>query len=194
MGYFQKPRLTSTEPYMSRRRFLGMGACATGISLFPRLTLAQSRPAGTPEKALAFYNTHTGETLERVYWFRGRYLPDALQAFSRILRDHRVDEIRSIDPELLDLLYAIGEEVGTDEPFHIFSGYRSAMTNAMLRQTNPRVAEDSLHVQGKAVDIKIPGRSVAVVRRAAMALQRGGVGSYRHAQFIHVDTGPVRAW
>jgi uncharacterized protein YcbK (DUF882 family) len=194
MGYFRKPKLTSTAPHMSRRRFLGMGACATGISLFPRLALAQSLRAGTPEKSLAFYNTHTGETLHRVYWFRGRYLPDALQAFSRILRDHRVDEIRSIDPELLDLLYAIGKEVDADEPFHIFSGYRSAITNAMLRQTNPRVAEDSLHVQGKAVDIKIPGRSVAVVRRAAMALQRGGVGSYPHAQFIHVDTGPVRVW
>ena len=178
---------------MSRRRFLGMGACATGLSLFPRLALAQSR-AGTFEKSLAFYNTHTGETLKRVYWFRGRYLPDALQAFNRILRDHHVDEIRSIDPELLDLLHAIGTEVDATEPFHIVSAYRSPITNAILRQQNPRVAEDSLHIQGKAVDIKMPGCSTAVLRRAAVALHRGGVGYYRGAQFVHVDTGPVRSW
>ena len=194
MGYFRKPRLTSTKPSMSRRRFLGVGACATGLSLFPRLAPAQSRLTGSPEKSLAFYNTHTGETFKRVYWFRGRYLPDALQAVNRILRDHHVDEIRSIDPELLDLLYAIGQEVDATEPFHIVSGYRSPITNAILRQHNRRVAEDSLHVQGKAVDIKIPSRSVAAVRRAAVALQGGGVGYYPYAQFVHVDTGPVRSW
>ena len=193
-GVFPKAQADVTEPSMSRRRFLGVGACATGMSLFPRLALAQSRLTGSPEKSLAFYNTHTGETFKRVYWFRGRYLPDALQAINRILRDHHVDEIRSIDPELLDLLYAIGQEVDATEPFHIVSGYRSAITNAMLRQQNRRVAEDSLHVQGKAVDIKIPGRSVAVVRRAAVALQGGGVGYYPGAQFVHVDTGPVRSW
>jgi uncharacterized protein YcbK (DUF882 family) len=179
---------------MSRRRFLGVGACATGISLCPRLALAQSRRAGTPEKSLAFYNTHTGETFKRVYWFRGRYLPDALRAVNHILRDHHSDETRSIDPELLDLLYALGKEVDATEPFHIISAYRSPITNAILRQHNPRVAEDSLHIQGKAVDIKVPGRSIAVVRRAAVALQRGGVGYYPVSQFVHVDTGPVRFW
>jgi uncharacterized protein YcbK (DUF882 family) len=117
-----------------------------------------------------------------------------LQAFNRILRDHHVDEIRSIDPELLDLLHAIGTEVDATEPFHIVSAYRSPITNAILRQQNPRVAEDSLHIQGKAVDIKMPGCSTAVLRRAAVALHRGGVGYYRGAQFVHVDTGPVRSW
>jgi uncharacterized protein YcbK (DUF882 family) len=117
-----------------------------------------------------------------------------LRAVNYILRDHHVDETRSIDPELLDLLYDIGQEVDATEPFHIMSGYRSPITNAILRQHNPRVAEDSLHTQGKAVDIKIPGRSVALVRRAAMALQQGGVGHYPGAQFVHVDTGPVRCW
>jgi uncharacterized protein YcbK (DUF882 family) len=99
-----------------------------------------------------------------------------------------------MDPELLDLLYDISQEVDATEPFHVMSGYRSPITNAILRQHNPRVAEDSLHVQGKAVDIKIPGRSAALVRRAAMALQGGGVGYYPGAQFVHVDTGPVRCW
>jgi uncharacterized protein YcbK (DUF882 family) len=33
-----------------------------------------------------------------------------------------------------------------------------------------------------------------VVRRAALALRGGGVGYYPYANFVHVDTGPVRHW
>jgi uncharacterized protein YcbK (DUF882 family) len=192
MGYIQKPRLALTEQHLSRRRFLRVGALTTTIGLCPRLALATSRRAGTPEKSLAIYNTHTGEKFKRTYWFRGKYLPDALQDINHILRDHHSDEVRPIDPELLDFLYSLGQTVGINEPFHVVSAYRSPVTNAMLRQHNPRVAEHSLHIEGKAVDIKLPGRSLAPIRRAAIEMQKGGVGSYAH--FIHVDTGPVRSW
>jgi uncharacterized protein YcbK (DUF882 family) len=192
MGYFQKPRLALTEQHLSRRRFLRAGALTATVGLCPRLVFATSRQAGIPEKSLAIYNTHTGEKFKRTYWFRGKYLPDALHDINRILRDHHSDEVRSIDPELLDLLYSLGQTVGINEPFHVISAYRSPVTNAMLRQHNRRVAEHSLHIEGKAVDIKLPGRSLAPVWRAAIEMQRGGVGYY--ARFIHVDTGPVRSW
>lgn len=194
MGYFRKPRLAQTEQFMSRRRFLSLGAIATTISLCPALSLAHSRRAGAPEKSLAIYNTHTGEKLQRVYWFRGKYLSDSLRDINRILRDHHSDEIHPIDPQLLDLLYALSQKVNATEPLHVFSGYRSPVTNAMLRQHNPAVAAHSLHIEGKAVDIKFPGRHLNLVRRAAVSLQSGGVGYYPGSNFIHVDTGPVRFW
>jgi uncharacterized protein YcbK (DUF882 family) len=194
MGYLRKPRLAQTEQFMSRRRFLSLGAIATTMSLCPRLSLAHSRRAGTPEKSLAIYNTNTGEKLTRVYWFRGKYLSDSLRDINRILRDHHSDEIRPIDPQLLDLLHALSQKVGITEPLHIISGYRSPVTNAILRQYNPAVAEHSLHIEGKAVDIKIPGRNLKLVRQAAVSLRSGGVGYYPGSSFIHVDTGPVRFW
>jgi uncharacterized protein YcbK (DUF882 family) len=194
MGRFRKPRLVQTEQHMSRRRFLSLGAFATTLSLCPRLSVAHSRRPAFPEKSLAIVNTNTGEKLKRVYWFRGAYLSDALRDINRIFRDHHAGEIRSIDPQLLDLLYAISKQVGATEPLHIVSGYRSAITNATLRLQNAGVAEHSLHIQGKAADIYIPGRSNAIVRQAAMSLRKGGVGYYPDARFIHVDTGPVRFW
>jgi uncharacterized protein YcbK (DUF882 family) len=194
MAYFQKPRLALTEQHMSRRRFLRLGALTTTVGLCPRLAVAYSRRAGSPEKSLAIYNAHTGEKLKRTYWFRGKYLPDALRDINRILRDHHSDEIRPIDPDLLDLLHSLGQQIGADEPFHVISGYRSPVTNAILRQYNRRVAEHSLHIEGKAVDIKIPRHSLAAAWRAAVALRSGGVGYYPYANFIHVDTGPVRYW
>jgi uncharacterized protein YcbK (DUF882 family) len=173
MGYFRKPRLAQTEQFMSRRRFLSLGAIATTISLCPRLSLAHSHRASTPERSLAFYHTHTGEKLKRVYWFRGQYLSDSLHDINRILRDHHAGEIHPIDPQLLDLLYALSQMVDATEPLHVFSGYRSPVTNAILRQNNPAVAMHSLHIEGKAVDITIPGRKLKLVRQAAVSLRSG---------------------
>jgi uncharacterized protein YcbK (DUF882 family) len=143
---------------------------------------------------LALYNPHTGEALRTVYWFRGKYLVDALQDFAYLLRDYRANEVKPIDPELLDLLYALQTRLETKAPFYVMSGYRSPSTNAMLRRASSRVARRSLHIEGQAVDISVPGRQAAEVRRAAAALQVGGVGYYPTANFVHVDTGRVRYW
>jgi uncharacterized protein YcbK (DUF882 family) len=207
----RKPTGTPTAPKQSRRYFLALGVMAMATSLNPGRLLARPRYANTPpnlpslqrpstasprlaglEKSLAFYNTNTGEKLTAVYWFRGRYLPESLRAINRLLRDHHSDEICPIDPQLLDLLYALGKEVDADQPFEVISAYRSPNTNSRLRQFNPSVAERSMHTEGKAVDLRLPGRDLATVRRAAVALQSGGVGYY--SRFIHVDTGPVRYW
>jgi uncharacterized protein YcbK (DUF882 family) len=158
-----------------------------------RLSTASPRLAGL-EKSLAFYNTNTGEKLTTVYWFRGKYLPESLRAINRVLRDHHSDEICPIDPQLLDLLHALGTQVDADQPFEVISAYRSPHTNSWLRQFNPSVAEHSMHTEGKAVDLRLPGRDIATVRRAAVALQSGGVGYYPYARFVHLDTGPVRYW
>jgi uncharacterized protein YcbK (DUF882 family) len=147
-----------------------------------------------PEKAVALYNTHTGESVNAIYWIQGKYLPETLSVVDRVLRDHRTDEIKPIDPQLLDLLFAISEELECPHPFYIISGYRSPETNAFLRFISRGVAEHSLHMDGKAVDIRIPGWASYTVRRTAMELRIGGVGYYPRADFVHVDVGPVRYW
>jgi uncharacterized protein YcbK (DUF882 family) len=147
-----------------------------------------------PEKTVALYNTHTGESINAVYWFRGQYLPETMSAVDRVLRDHRTDEVKPIDPQLLDLLHAISEELGCAQPFDIISAYRSPATNALLRFMGRRVAEHSLHMDGKAVDVRIPGTATHTVRRVAVTLGMGGVGYYPRSNFVHVDVGPVRYW
>jgi len=205
---------------LSRRRFLTWGALATAMSLAPHSAVAsrsifqpprkpprkpiapyttQSRSffqpgASPPEKAVALYNSHTGESLNAIYWVRGQYLPEALSAVDRVLRDHRTDEIKSIDPQVLDLLYAINEELECHRPFYIISAYRSPTTNAYLRFMSRRVAEHSLHMDGKAVDLRLPGWASYTLKRVAVDLQMGGVGYYPRADFVHVDVGPVRYW
>ena len=205
---------------LSRRRFLMWGALAAGMSLIPQSTVASrssfqpppkprqeliptdTSPRGSlfqpignrPERAVALYNTHTGESVHAIYWFRGRYLPEAMSAVDRVLRDHRTDEIKPIDPQLLDLLHAISGELACSHPFYVISAYRSPSTNAFLRFMSRHVAEHSLHMDGKAIDLRIPGWASHTVRRVAIELRMGGVGYYPRADFVHVDVGPVRYW
>jgi uncharacterized protein YcbK (DUF882 family) len=176
---------------VGRRQFLGFAGAAalTGFSL-PAIA---ARRIVQP-RALAFQNLHTGEKLTTVYWADGRYLPDALRHINWLLRDFRTDETHPIDPALLDLLTELHARLETPEPFHVISGYRSPQTNAMLASLSDGVAQASFHLQGRAIDIRVPGRRLKHVRGAALGLRRGGVGFYPHSDFVHVDTGPVRRW
>jgi uncharacterized protein YcbK (DUF882 family) len=176
---------------LSRRRFLKLGAvAAAGFASEPAL----AKRHFAQERSLALYNMHTGEHLRTVYWARGRYLSSALADINRILRDHYTDEIKPIDGDLLNLLYVLKRRVGGPKAFHVLSAYRSPTTNARLRRHAPGVAEHSMHMEGKAVDIRLPGRDLAVLRRVALSLRRGGVGYYPDSDFIHLDVGRVRHW
>jgi uncharacterized protein YcbK (DUF882 family) len=180
---------------MPRRRFLQLGGIAAAGCLLPGLVRA-AQPRLTPaERALSFYNIHTGESCQGVYWARGRYEPAALKAINRILRDHRTGQIKAIDPKLLDLLHRLTGRLGCKQPmFNIISGYRSPETNAMLRREGHGVARNSFHLAGRAVDIELPGCDLGTLHRVALALQGGGVGYYPESGFVHLDTGPVREW
>jgi uncharacterized protein YcbK (DUF882 family) len=156
--------------------------------------LALERPALKYERSLDFYNVHTGESLTTVYWIKGTYVPAALRDISHVLRDHHSDQVKPIDPQLLDLLYMLDRLVGLRDAFHILSAYRSPATNAMLRLSHAGVAEHSMHVEGKAIDVRFFGRDLFLVHRLATDLQWGGVGYYPRASFVHLDTGPVRSW
>jgi uncharacterized protein YcbK (DUF882 family) len=188
----------------ARRRFLhttGTLALAAGLMpLAPRRALASvpthQALAGLPDaRTLAFDHTHTGERVSLVYAVGDRFVPEALTTLNGFLRDHYSGTVGTIDPQLFDLLFQVRRELGTDRPFQVISGYRSPATNSRLRNTRGGgVAKHSLHMDGKAIDIRLAGVSLADVRDAAKSLQGGGVGFYESEQFVHIDTGRVRYW
>ena len=179
---------------IGRRDFIGLGMLGFVLSFFPREVLAAARSLLTIERSLSLHNTHTGESLDTVYWAHGDYLPGALDDLNYILRDHRTEEIKPIDTQLLDLLHALSETLCARQPFHIISGYRSQATNDFLRTRGRGVARNSLHIQGKAMDIRLPGCDLSVLRESAMGLRGGGVGYYPRPNFVHVDIGRLRHW
>lgn len=190
---------------ISRRRFI-KSAVSAGIvgaapmvipaSAWARMHVRRRIPhhADQSARSLSFNNLHTGERLHAVYWEHGKYLPGGLEQINYILRDYRRNEVKPIDPKLLDLLVALRTRLHTSAPYEVISGYRSSLTNAMLFNTTEGVSLHSMHVQGKAIDIHVPGRNLRTVRLAALSLHRGGVGYYPNSNFVHVDTGRVRWW
>ena len=180
-------------PCHSRRRFLALGAGVLAGATLARPALAQSVVL-PPERSLAFHNLHTGESLKTVYWADGGYVPGSLAEINYLLRDFRNDEVKAIHPDLLDLLHAITDRLGTSKPIQLISGYRSPTTNAMLHARSNGVAVHSLHMDGMASDIRIPGHDLRELHQAALALRGGGVGYYPESDFVHVDVGRVRRW
>jgi len=146
------------------------------------------------ERILSFVSTHTRERLTTAYFAEGRYLPQEMKVLETFLRDHRTGEAHAMDPALFDILHELRLATGSKSPFHVISGYRSPQTNATLRVRGPGVASGSLHVEGRAIDIRLADVDCATLRDMALALGRGGVGYYRDSDFVHVDTGRVRRW
>jgi uncharacterized protein YcbK (DUF882 family) len=151
-------------------------------------------PTMNAVRRISLLNLHTDERCSVVYKEAGAVIPDALGEVNRVLRDFRTGDVHPIDTRLLDMLADLSVQMDTTQPFHIISGYRSPKTNSMLHEKSDGVATRSLHMDGKAVDIRLPGRSLSKVRDAALAMQRGGVGYYAKSDFVHVDTGRVRRW
>ena len=175
---------------ISRRKFLKFGMLAATLPL-PAFA---SRGLSAGERRLSFDNLHTGEKLDLPYWIEGDYVPDALAEINRVLRDFRTDQVAAIDTGLLDLLHRVNAALGTSRPFQVISGYRSPASNQMLSSHSSGVAKHSLHMEGKAIDIRLPGIPLADLRRAGLMLKGGGVGYYPGSNFVHLDVGRVRTW
>jgi len=193
----EQPTTAASRARLTRRRFLGLGAVTAAAAVVPSKAFATTSAGRGRERVLSFFNTHTGERLRTTYCCDGHYEVEALKDINYILRDFRANEVKPIDPKLLDLLHELGGTLETDQPFHIISGYRSPHTNAMLRArggAQSGVASGSLHQDGKAIDIRVPGVKLDHLRAAARSLKLGGVGYYPSSNFVHVDTGRVRFW
>ena len=175
-----------------RRSFLKSSVVlASAIGLPALAKAAQPAPA---ERTLRLYNTHTGESLRSVFWAEGQFIPDALKDINKLLRDHRNDKIADMDPKLILLLNDVSDKFGDGQTLHIISGYRSPESNAKLAAASNGVAKHSMHMDGKAIDIRMPGKDLAQLHKAAMSMKAGGVGYYPDSQFVHMDTGRVRYW
>ncbi|MFQ5988829.1 MAG: DUF882 domain-containing protein [Candidatus Methylomirabilales bacterium] len=183
------------SPTINRRGFLsfvGLAICgfAAGLPQLRRVATATE----AREKSLSFHSLHTGENLEITYWVDGSYVPEALKQVDYILRDWRTGKIHTIDPALLDYLFDLRRAMDSTAPFNVISGYRSRETNEMLRKKSSGIAKNSLHLRGKAIDVSLPGRDLASLRKTAIAMKRGGVGYYPRLNFVHLDTGRFRKW
>jgi uncharacterized protein YcbK (DUF882 family) len=174
------------------RILTGMTVCAA-IAAVGGSTVGANRAA---ERTISLYNIHTKETVAVVYKRDGRYVPAAMERVNWVLRDWRKNEPTKMDPELVDLLWEIHSELGSKEPIHVISGFRSRGTNSMLKKTRGGQADNSQHIQGKAADVHFPDVPVQRLRYSALIRERGGVGYYPTSAlpFVHVDTARVRAW
>ena len=174
---------------LSRRRFVGaLCGLFTTSALMPRYARAEEA------RELRFYHTHTGERLSIVYRNADGYVPEALDELNRFLADFRTGERRAIDPALFDILSAMQQRASSTGTYEVISAYRSPETNAALHAKSSGVAEHSLHMVGKAIDLRLTDVELAHLRDVAWSLQLGGVGYYPDSNFIHVDTGRVRHW
>jgi uncharacterized protein YcbK (DUF882 family) len=179
---------TCATGHLDRRRFV------RAVAIFGLAPLAAAYGLPPDRRSLSFVHTHTGETLSTVYFQDGNYLAPSLEHVNHLLRDFRTNEVHSIDPGVLDILFDVQAQAHHAGPFEVISGYRSPQTNAALRSQSSAVAEHSLHMEGRAIDVRLRGFPTAKLRDIAIALHRGGVGFYAASDFVHMDTGRVRTW
>ncbi len=194
-----------TSSFLNRRHFLSRAGQLTAAGwLLPLTGMRAARAVEMPSeswsaasRSLAFNHTHTRERISVVYAANGDYVPDALSQLNRFLRDHYSGTVGRMDPQLFDLLHQVRLALGGKSlsAYDVISGYRCPETNNHLRNSRGGgVAKRSLHMEGKAIDVRIPGVPLAELRDAATSLKAGGVGYYPNEQFVHLDTGRVRSW
>jgi len=158
------------------------------------LPFATKSMAKTHHRNLSFYHTHTGENLSIDYHNGHTFIRPALEEINNLLSDFRTGDVHPIDTRLLDTLFLLQQKAKTNKQFEIISAYRSPKTNNLLRGKSKKVAKRSLHMQGKAIDIRLRGFDTKELQHLAKSLKTGGVGYYKRSDFLHIDTGHVRYW
>lgn len=179
---------------IGRRQLLAAFA-ATMVTAAPTYSKAAGfLRRGGNYRRLKMVNGRTGESMDLIYWVDGKYIRDAVREVSVFMRDWRENKAIAIDTRTMDIMSAAHGVLGTSEPYLLLSGYRTPRTNAMLRSKSSGVARNSLHMQGKAADLRLKSRSVNQMYRAAASFHAGGVGRYSGSNFVHMDSGQVRTW
>lgn len=183
-----------TLELFSRRGVLGIFA-ATSVAAAPVMANAFGFLRGAGDmRRIRMYSGRTGESLDAVYWVDGKYIRESLNEINIFMRDWRTGTAIGIDPRAIDVAAAAHRLLQTNEPYMMLSGYRSPKTNAMLRSRSSGVARNSLHMKGKAADLRLKSRSVSQMYSAAVSCKAGGVGKYSGSNFVHMDCGPIRTW
>jgi uncharacterized protein YcbK (DUF882 family) len=171
---------------MDRRFFLAMAG-----AVLANPAPARALPAASVRR-LRLFNAHTRESFDGPYRDDTGPIRSAMDELSHLLRDHHSGERIAIDVGVLDFVAAVMDAVGAGRAT-VLSAYRTLATNRMLARTTFGVADNSQHLYGRALDIRLEGR-LEDAMETARKMQRGGVGWYPRSGFIHLDTGPVRNW
>ena len=182
---------------LGRRQFLVHAVRVAPLAVLAPLPLravAGAVPSRDKACSLTLYSTHTRESLCATYRVGAQLDTDALARFSQLLRDHRDGTVKAIHPPLFDILHEVASRLGVDPHFEVISGYRSPETNALLHERSSGVASHSLHMDGKAIDVRLAGVKTRDLFDTALKLGRGGCGYYGKSDFAHLDTGRVRHW
>ena len=182
------------ETGLTRRNFLRLMVWTGLISSSAKSASAAIDSISSEERYLSLYNPRNKESFNGAFWKNGAYDTGALNDINYLMRDVRVDAIKQIDKDLLDLIFTISVKLRAQKPFHVISGYRTPKTNALLLKRNSCAAKNSYHIKGQAIDIRLPGVQTSILRRAAFKLKKGGIGYYPQRRFVHIDVGPVRYW
>jgi uncharacterized protein YcbK (DUF882 family) len=183
----------NSHPNLTRRSFLLQTTqivLGLGVVSVPSIGCAKA----LDKRALSFIHTRTQQELTLTYASGKTYDRNALAQINQFLRDYQTGQVHVIDPKLLDILWAVQQELGRKGVYEVISGYRSPRTNKGMRRTDHSVASHSLHMKGQAIDIQFSGAGIAQIHQCAMAMQTGGVGYYPQAGFVHLDSGAFRTW
>ena len=177
---------------IARRAMFGAGFALLALGL----AMGHQANASGEVRTLSLYEIHTKETLTVTYKRNGEFDEEALKTLNHFMRDWRAEESTHMDRELIDLIWTLHKQLGSQQPIHLISGYRSAATNAKMRKRGGGQAKKSQHIQGQAADIHFPDVSAKTLRNSALVQEVGGVGYYPTSgiPFVHVDTGRVRMW
>ncbi len=173
----------------TRRRVFGAAAAGASVGL-----VRPGQALSFAPRSVSLYNIHTGEWLRTVYWADGHYIREAVKDINWILRDHYSNAVRPMNAGVLDVIGMLRARLDSRQPIQVVCGYRTPATNAMLYAEHRGVARNSYHIDGMAIDLRVEGRDLTQVHRAALSLRAGGVGYYPRSDFVHVDCGPVRQW
>ena len=197
-------KLSVREPGYRQTLITRMKKLMASAAIVAALSAGVWSGFGTPTiaagetRTISLYHVHTRESLTVTYMVNGRYVPSAMKQINYLLRDWRRNEVITIDPKTIDLVWELHADLGSHAPVHVVCGYRSAQTNAFLKRVGRNVARKSQHILGKAMDIYFPDVPTKTIRNSALVRQIGGVGYYRSAGgptgFLHVDSGHVRHW
>ncbi len=187
--------MTTTSSMGISRRGLLRAFAATAVAAAPTFSNAFGILRGSGDiRRVRMHSGRTGESIDTIYWIEGDYIPEALAEINNFMRDWRTGRSVNIDTRAIDIMAASHNLLDADTPYLMLSGYRSPTTNAMLRSRSRSVARNSLHMKGQAADLRLTGRSVGQIAKAAISCSAGGVGKYSRSNFVHMDCGPIRIW